>query len=138
MKDELTLSVTLPVPPGRLFSDWLDSAAHSAITGSPALIDPWVGGKFRTWDGYIHGTTLEMQPGKRILQRWRTSDFPPDAPDSLVEVLFDPAEEGTLLTIRHTHIPPGQADEYARGWQDYYFDPMMAGYSRKDCLEAKV
>jgi len=138
MKNQLTLSVMLPVPPERLFRDWLDSAAHSAITGSPAFIDPWVGGQFKTWDGYIHGRTLEMQPGKRILQSWRTTDFPQGAPDSLVEVLFEPAAEGTLLTIRHTRIPPGQAGDYAHGWREFYFDPMQAGYSRKDCMETKV
>ena len=138
MKNEMTLSATFPVPPERLFRDWLDSAAHSAITGSPALIDPWVGGQFRTWDGYIYGKTLEMQPGKRILQSWRTTDFSQDAPDSLIEVLFESSADGTLLTIRHTRIPPGQAEEYANGWREFYFEPMQAGYSRKDCMETKA
>jgi activator of HSP90 ATPase len=129
MKTDLTIKLTLPIPPERLYHDWLDSQAHSAFTGSPAHIQPQVGGEFSAWDGYIQGRTLEAESNRRILQSWRSADFPDGVPDSLVEVLFDARNDGTLLTIHHSRIPSGQADEYEQGWQDYYFKPMRAYYS---------
>ena len=60
----------------QIYNAWLDSEAHSAFTGSPAQIDPQVGGQFTAWDGYIQGQTLETEPFRRILQAWRTTEFP--------------------------------------------------------------
>jgi activator of HSP90 ATPase len=93
-----------------------------------AEIDPRPGGAFQAWDGYITGTTLELEPGRRIVQSWRTSDFAPDDPDSRIEVLLEPAAEGTLFTLHHTNIPDGQSG-YEEGWRDNYFDPMRAFFT---------
>jgi 5'-deoxynucleotidase YfbR-like HD superfamily hydrolase len=121
----------LPGSPEQIYRAWLDSRAHSAFTGAAAVIDPQVGGNFSAWDGYIQGTTLELQPFQRILQSWRTSEFPPESPDSLLEVLLEPDElpGGTRLTLIHSQIPPGQGQQYLQGWQDYYFTPMQEYFS---------
>jgi activator of HSP90 ATPase len=126
--EKLSLNVVLPVDAKTLFRDWLDSSAHAAFTGSTAEIDPIVGGAFTAWDGYILGTTLELDPPHRILQHWRTTEFPPECPDSLLELLFTPVDGGTRLTLNHTEIPDGQGAMYAEGWQDYYFVPMQEFY----------
>jgi len=116
-----------------LYDDWLDSKAHTAFTNSPAQINPVVGGAFSAWDGYIQGKTIELNEGERILQSWRTSDFAPQSEDSLLEVLFTPTSQdeihSTRLTLRHSHIPEGQAEVYEQGWQDFYFKPMLTYYS---------
>jgi activator of HSP90 ATPase len=122
--DEFQLKIEFDVSPEELYSAWLDSEMHSEMTGAGATIDPRVGGQHSAWDGYITGTTLELEPFRRIVQSWRTSQFPVEAPDSRVELLFEETEDGTLLTIVHTGIPEGQGDDYLTGWQDYYFDPM--------------
>jgi activator of HSP90 ATPase len=129
MDENLDLSTTLPASPQQVYSAWLSSQGHSLMTGSPAQVDPRPEGAFSAWDGYIWGTTLELDPPGRILQAWRTTEFPEDAPDSLVELTFAPAAGGTLLTLRHTRIPAGQGESYAQGWQDYYFIPMQAYFS---------
>lgn len=128
MDRDLVLSIILPVAPAKAFHDWLDSAAHTAFTGSPAKIDPLIGGKFSTGDGYIWGRTLDFSEYSRIRQSWRTSDFPESAPDSILEILFEPQGKGTRLTLIHTNIPEYQADEYEKGWQEYYFKPMKEYY----------
>ena len=132
MDRDLLLSVFLPVDPEKAYQDWLDSTAHSRFTGSHAEIKPEVNGEFFAWEGYISGKTLELTPGKRIRQRWRTSDFPIESPDSILEVLFEPFEEGTRLTLIHTIIPENQADEYEKGWELYYFQPMKKYYGDGD------
>lgn len=62
MADSFEISIILPAEPARIYRAWLDSAEHSAFTGSPAEIDPQVGGKFNAWDRYIQGTNLELEP----------------------------------------------------------------------------
>jgi len=131
MERKLNLSANFNIAPNQLFNDWLDSQAHSAFTSSPAKIDALVGGKFTAWDGYIRGVTMEIVPGKRIVQSWRTTEFPNAAPDSLVELEFEADGKGTRLMLKHTLIPDGQADEYEQGWLDYYFTPMKAYYLDK-------
>jgi uncharacterized protein YndB with AHSA1/START domain len=51
------------------------------------------------------GTTLELTPNQRIVQAWRTSEFPEDAPDSNVEVLLEEVAEGTRVTFLHRDMP---------------------------------
>jgi activator of HSP90 ATPase len=125
MEDEIHLSVFLPVAPESLYRAWLDSQAHSAFTGSRADIQSQVGGKFSAWDGYIQGETLALEQFKRILQSWRAADFPPGSTDSLLEILIEPTERGSQLTLNHTHLPAGQVEDYRQGWLDYYFTPMQ-------------
>jgi activator of HSP90 ATPase len=129
MSETIRVSTTLPATLQRIYQAWLDSAGHTAITGSPAEVNPAVGGKFSAWDGYIQGVTLELEPDRRIVQAWRTSDFPHGSPDSRLEVLLEPFEGGTRITLVHTEIPDGQGQEYAQGWEDFYFAPMKAYFS---------
>ena len=125
MTEELELSIDFPVTSCHVFNAWLDSQAHSLFTGSPANIDPQVGGDFTAWDDYISGKNLALEPCRRILQSWRTTEFPPEAPDSILEILIEDVNQGARLTLRHTLIPDGQATQYREGWEDYYFKPML-------------
>jgi len=72
---------------------------HTNFTGSSAKINPKVGGKFTAWDGYITGKTIELDLNKRILQNWRTTDFPEETPDSKVELIFVNVDKGTKLIL---------------------------------------
>jgi activator of HSP90 ATPase len=122
--NEFELTLIFPAIPDEIFDGWLSSEGHSQFTGSPANVEGNVGGKFTAWDGYIWGVTLELERSRRILQAWRTSEFPEDAPDSQVEILLEKVKGGTRLTLKHTNIPDGQAEGYKQGWEDFYFKPM--------------
>ena len=45
------------------------------MTGGEAEVSNVNGATFQAWDGYLEGSNLELGPGKRILQNWRTSEF---------------------------------------------------------------
>ncbi|MBI4818601.1 MAG: SRPBCC domain-containing protein [Deltaproteobacteria bacterium] len=122
--ESLELHVTVAASPREVFESWIDGDKHSAMTGAPATSEPKVGGRFTAWDGYIEGTHTELTPGKRIVQSWRSSDFPDDAPDSQVEIDLGAAPKGTRVTLKHTNIPAGQAKSYESGWSEFYFEPM--------------
>ena len=113
----------------RIYRAWLDSQEHSGFTGSPAQVDPAVGGEFTAWDGYISGSTIELDPFNRILQNWRTTEFPEDSSDSRLEILFEDVKDGAKVTLVHTDIPDGQGEDYRQGWEEFYFQPMQSYFS---------
>ena len=124
MKNEFTLVVTINAKAEKIYEAFLSSEGHTAITGSPARVDGTVDGDFTAWDGYIQGMFLELEKNKRIVQAWRTAEFPSEAEDSIVEILLEEDHGKTKMTINHSNIPEGQADEYKTGWEDFYFKPM--------------
>jgi len=130
MANGFTLTAIIPVKPAEIYKAWLSTKGHSAMTGSPAKVDGKAGGKFTAWDGYIFGTTLELTSNERILQAWRTTEFPQDAPDSRVEIILEEVKDGTKLTLAHSKMPEDQVEDYRQGWEDFYFKPML-GYFGK-------
>ena len=124
MKNEFTLTVMIKAKAEDIYNAWLASEGHTAMTGSPAKVDGRAGGDFTAWDGYIWGTFQELEKNRRIVQSWRTSEFPEEADDSRVEILLEEKNGETKITITHTNIPEGQADGYKQGWEDFYFKPM--------------
>jgi len=130
MKNGFKLSETFNTNASEIYKAWLSGEGHSAITGSPANVDGKIGGKFTAWDGYIFGSTLELTPHQRIVQAWRTSEFPDDAPDSHLEVLFEETEGGTKVTLTHSDMPEDQVESYRQGWEDFYFKPMREYFNK--------
>jgi len=124
MSESIEVSTVLPASPEVVYQAWMDSEEHTWMTGSDASVEEGVGGRFTAWEGYISGTTLELVPYSRIVQAWRTTEFPPGSPDSRLEVRLEPAEGGTQITLIHTGIPDGQGESYRQGWLDWYFAPM--------------
>jgi uncharacterized protein YndB with AHSA1/START domain len=132
MSESIHVSTTLTASAERIYHAWLDSDEHGHFTDSPADIDPTVGGAFTAWDGYTSGTTLELEPHHRIVQAWRTTEFPEGSPDSRLEVLLKEVKGGTELTVIHTNIPDGQGKSYEDGWLEYYFAPMLEYFAPED------
>jgi activator of HSP90 ATPase len=129
MTYDFKLTCTLPATPEAVYDAWLDSAAHSAMTGGSAKIAKRVGGDYSAWDGYITGKTLELIPGKLIVQSWRTSEFAPRDPDSTITVELQQTKAGTRLTLTHRRVPDSQTSYENGGWQDNYFTPMKAYFA---------
>jgi uncharacterized protein YndB with AHSA1/START domain len=127
MPDHFVLSTVLPASPRQLYDAWMSSREHGAFTGDAALIEARVNGGFSAFSGYITGRTLELEPPRRIVQSWRTTEFPEGSPDSRLEVIFEAVTGGTRLTLRHSQLPGGQGPQYETGWKENYFVP-MAGY----------
>lgn len=125
MDKEFIVSDVIHASPEEIYAAWLDSKGHSLMTGSPARASDQVGDTFEAWDGYIQGRNLALEPGKRIVQAWRTTEFGPSDEDSLVEITLKPAASGTRVTIHHSNLPEN-GDQYRQGWIDFYFQPMKA------------
>jgi activator of HSP90 ATPase len=129
MRNSFRISAVIPAARRRVYDAWLDSKEHGAFTSAKARVQAKVGGRFTAHDGYISGKTLELKPSRLIVQSWRTTEFPAEAPDSHLELRFEDAPNGTRLTLLHSGLPPDQADSYKSGWREYYFAPMRAYFA---------
>ena len=120
-----TVSAIISASAEDIYKAWLSSEGHTAMTGGEASSGDQVGDEFSAWDGYIWGRTLELEPGRRILQSWRTSEFSEDEEDSIVEVILEESEGQTKVTLNHSNLP-AHGQQYIKGWDDHYFIPMKA------------
>lgn len=129
--EKFKVSVKLHCSAKEVFTGWLNDKTHSEFTGGQkAKTSPNEGGRFSAWDGYITGTNVEIFPYKKIIQKWRTTDFAPEDPDSMIELFFTYKDDHTLVTITHTNIPDGQGDQYKKRWKDHYFSFMKKRYDK--------
>jgi activator of HSP90 ATPase len=130
LRNSIKISQIFPVSAKRLYDAWLSSREHSDFTHSKAEIKPKIGTNFTAGNGYISGHNVALQPYSRIVQSWRTTDFPENTIDSKLEILFEKVNGGTRLTLIHTQIPNGQITEYEKGWKKHYFKPMKAYFKK--------
>ncbi len=123
------ISAFFPVSSEELYSAWLNSEQHSAMTGGEAICSDRESETFSAWDGYITGTNQKLVKGKKIVQSWRTSEFNDSDEDSLLGLRFEDLQNGCRLTLAHSNIPDGQPD-YQQGWLEHYFEPMKEYFSK--------
>lgn len=135
--ETIQVSGVIHASPDRIYQAWLDSEEHSRFTGGKASVESGIGGKFTAWDGYIQGTHLELEPGRRIVQSWRTTEFPSDSGDSRVEIHFEPVEEGTRIVLFHSDIPTGQGSQYEQGWKEHYLEALARYFANQGAASSQ-
>jgi activator of HSP90 ATPase len=129
--EKFKVSVKLRCTAKEVFTGWLNDKVHSAFTGgAKATTSPSEGAPFSAHDGYITGTNVEIFPYKKIIQRWRTTEFDPSDEDSVIELFFTFKDDHTLVSITHTNIPDGQGERYKKGWKDHYFTHMKKYFEK--------
>jgi hypothetical protein len=64
-----TLTTTVPASAQDIYEAWLDSLAHTEMTGSEAVMSDEVGAEVAAWDGYISGRNLELVPSSASCSR---------------------------------------------------------------------
>jgi uncharacterized protein YndB with AHSA1/START domain len=126
-----TLTTTIPASPQEIYEAWLDSVLHSQMTGGEASMSDETGSEVSAWDGYITGRNIELVPGERIVQSWRTTQFTDEHEDSQITITLQAVEDGTLLTLEHTNVPDMQRSYEQSGWQTHYFDPMKKYFANR-------
>lgn len=117
-------SVMIKATPVEVYDAIVNAKKHAAFTGAVTKSSHKVGGKFTAWDGYISGKYLELVPGRKIIEEWRTKDWPDDYPPSIIELTFERAEGGMQLTMVQSQVPASQVAQYREGWKDYYWNPL--------------
>jgi activator of HSP90 ATPase len=114
----------IPAAPSAVYRAFVDAKTHTAFTGASATFERREGGRFSAGDGYITGKFLRLQNSRRIVQEWKTTEWPPDSPPSLLELRFVPRENGTEVQMVQTQVPAEQAPRYKKGWTEHYWTPL--------------
>jgi uncharacterized protein YndB with AHSA1/START domain len=125
----ITISRTVPASAERVFGAWTDPTELAAwwwpqLAGTTYDVDARPGGRFRITSPAIGATVwgvyTEVDRPRRLVFSWNWEDD--GEPDAVVEdtvvVTFEPAEDGTVVTVAHTstaHLPEGGAEQ---GWND--------------------
>jgi len=120
-----TLSALIPASPQDIYDTWLDSRGHSAMTGGKAVQSARIGDSVSAWGDYITGRNLHLEPGRRIVQTWRTTHFTDAHGDSVITVTLTKIAGGTRVTLNHANVPDDHTRYEESGWKDHYFTPMQ-------------
>ncbi|MFH0972300.1 MAG: SRPBCC domain-containing protein [Candidatus Micrarchaeota archaeon] len=127
----ITQTAFIQAPPLEVYRCFADPKLHSQVTGSKATGNAKEGSKFTAWDGYISGRNLKLVEGKKIVQEWKTSEWPEFTPPSIFTLDFIPKKGGTEIRMVHSKVPAEQAAGYEKGWKEFYWDPLKAHFAKK-------
>ncbi|MEM0117845.1 MAG: SRPBCC domain-containing protein [Conexivisphaerales archaeon] len=118
--------MVFPASPEEIYDMLVDPAKHSEFTGFKAENEARVGGRFMAGDGYIIGKNIALRPGLRIVQEWKTKEWPDGYPPSILKITLRKEGDGTKMILEQTRVPSSQAEYYAKGWKEYYWKPLLS------------
>ncbi|HTD51323.1 MAG TPA: SRPBCC family protein [Acidimicrobiia bacterium] len=120
----------LPAPPDAVFAEWIDPEALAEwMCPRPARathieLDARVGGLLRLdivddeTEMVVTGRFLALDRPNHLQFTWTCSTWPTESSDSVVTVTLQPhGGDATLMTIRHTLVPPDQVANHQHGWE---------------------
>jgi activator of HSP90 ATPase len=123
-------TVTFKASPHEVYEALMDSRKHARFTGAGASISREVGGKFTAYGGSLQGENLELVPDAKIVQTWRSDDWP-EGHHSRATFSLSKVAGGTRLTFTQTGVPEEFYEDIKQGWIDYYWEPMKGMLENK-------
>ena len=116
-------TVQIRATPGKIYDALMNSKKHSQFTGKAAKIRAKAGAPFRCYGDYIKGFTLELQPGKCIVQAWRSKHWPAGH-YSIVTFALAKKSGGTELRFTQIGVPASDYAAKNKGWRTHYWEPL--------------
>jgi len=124
MLHNIRIAAELAAPPKDVYAMYLDPELHANITGGAVTIAAREGAAFLAFEGALSGRILHLDPGRRIVQTWRSNMFRKTDVDSiLVLTLLPHGRNGTLLDLQQLDVPGQDYAGISHGWELYYFAP---------------
>ena len=114
----------LPAEPAKVYEMYLDPAKHAAFTGGGDVqIAPLESTPFSAFGGRIFGRILSLVPERQVVQTWRSFEWLPDDPDSILVLTFEPEYGGTRLDLIQAPVPEHLQAKLQENWPMRYLDP---------------
>ncbi|XP_044756789.1 activator of 90 kDa heat shock protein ATPase homolog 1 [Coccinella septempunctata] len=95
----------------------------TAFTHGPVKLELFKNGKFELFGGNISGEFIELEPARKIVQKWRYKQWP-SGHYSTVTLDIDEKSDHTEVSLVQTGVPSAEADITRGNWQRYYWDSM--------------
>ena len=106
-----------------LYTTFTDPARIAAFTRAPPKLfeGAHIGGKFELFGGNVSGEYIELDPPKKIVQKWRLGQWV-EGHFSRLEIVFDQNETDavTVMRVSWDGVPVGQEEVTRRNWGEYY------------------
>jgi uncharacterized protein YndB with AHSA1/START domain len=119
-------SVIIGATPKRVYEALMDEKKHAKFSGAKAVISRKVGGAFACYGSYLGGFNVDLVPGKRIVQAWRSNGWPKGT-FSIATFALSKAKGGkTKLAFTQVGVPASSLKGIGKGWQIYYWKPLKA------------
>ena len=123
--------VTINASPAAVYGVLTTSDAFARMTGGrKAEISKEVGGSISMFGGDIHGCNVELIADQRLVQAWRSKNWP-DGVYSIVRFELTPDGNGTKLVFDQAGYPDGAEKMLKGGWHQMYWQPMNAMLAKK-------
>jgi uncharacterized protein YndB with AHSA1/START domain len=110
----ISVTTEIAAAPQRVYDAWLSASDLRHWMSARVEIHPVIGGTYRlTWDTedgtiYAHGTYLELDPGRKIVQTWTPVGPDGDTGSAEVEIRLEFRESDTGGTeMTQTETGPG-------------------------------
>lgn len=112
--------------PARVYQLLTDSKQHTRLTGQKAVIGNKVGASFSTHGGRVSGIVVDLVPGRRVVQAWRSKDFPVGAFSMAAFELSPTDDGGTQLVLTHRGVPKALIPKVEADWKATYWEKIRA------------
>ena len=124
LTNTVELQVRLNAPPEEVFPYLTEPERYIRWQGVKAELDPRPGGVYRVWmdaNMVASGTYVEIEPARRVVFTWGwegNEGVPPGS--TTVELTLEADGDGTVLSLRHTGLPNGEAAAmHEDGWRHF-------------------
>jgi uncharacterized protein YndB with AHSA1/START domain len=127
-EEELAIhqEVTINARPDAVYGVLTTSEQFAKMTGGRAAdISKEVGGAVSMFGGDIRALNVELVPGKRVVQAWRSFRWP-EGVYSIVRFELTPEGKGTKLMFDQAGYPDEAHAMLEGGWSQMYWEPMNA------------
>lgn len=124
-------NVQFPAPAKAVYDAIIDGGQFTKVSGgAEAESAPEEGASISLFGGQIVGRNIELVPGERIVQAWRSAGWDPGV-YSVVRFEFESDGEETSLAFEHVGYPEGEQEHLAAGWHKMYWEPLRAYLARR-------
>jgi activator of HSP90 ATPase len=106
-----------------LYQTFVDPGRLAAFTRAPPKVFEGAhkGGKFELFGGNVSGEYLELEPGKKVTQKWRLNQWPAGHFSTLrIEFDQNDVDHVTVMRVTWDGVPVGQEEVTKRNWLEYY------------------
>jgi activator of HSP90 ATPase len=113
--------VTIKASRKNVYEVLTDTEKFRKLSGGMATeISRETGGTFSLFGGVITGRHIELVPGERIVQAWRSEWAPGEY--SIARFVLKDEGSNTKIVFDHAGFPKGTAEHLATGWKAHYWD----------------
>jgi uncharacterized protein YndB with AHSA1/START domain len=130
MPKTIRQTVTFNAHPRDVYEALMSSRRHAAFTGHPARIVPRPGGRFTAYGTYLEGVTVELVPNKKIVQLWRSRNWPPHHYSAVTFTLAPLPGGRTRLRFLQQGVPNNDYRAKRSGWVTAYWEKLKRFLAR--------